>query len=206
MRTFRITNGFNELSDAYLIVRATFIKSSLTGNASFPQPVPSLTDLGASIDAFSNAVQAAEGGSRQDIAVKNSLRETLVNQLHLLGNYVLFTAAGDEVVATSSGYNISKQPTPQPPITSPDGVALANGINRGELELSCKKVAGARSYVHELTPWPVTADSQWQSVPSTSIKNLFTGLDSGKEYAGRVTAIGVKQQVVYSDVVSKIAL
>ena len=206
MKTVRITNGFNELTDAYLLVRANFIATSMTGNASFPQPVPTLAELGDGITAFSAAVQAAEGGSRQDIAVKNDLRDSLINQLHLLGNYVLFTAAGDEVVATSSGFNVSRQPAPAPPITNPDGVALANGLNRGELLLSCKRMSGAKSYVHELTTWPVSAGSQWQSIVSTSSKNLFSGLESGKEYAGRVAAVGVKQQVVYSDVVARIAL
>lgn len=127
-------------------------------------------------------------------------------QLHLLDNYVLFTAAGDEVVATSSGFELSKQSVPSSVIINPEGVALANGLNRGELELSCKRVSGAKSYVHEITTWPVSNTSEWQTVMGTSAKNLFAGLESGKEYAGRIAAVGVKQQVVYSEVVSRIAL
>ena len=48
-------------------------------------------------------MQQAEGGNKQDVAVKNQDRQTLIDQLHLLGNYVLFTAGGNEVIATSSG-------------------------------------------------------------------------------------------------------
>ena len=127
-------------------------------------------------------------------------------QLHLLGNFVLHMSGNNEVVATSSGFNISKTPEPRPAITIPEGLVLKNGLNKGELDLKFERVAGARSYLYEITPGPVTGQSQWQSVMSTVSKNLFAGLESGKEYSCRVAAVGVKKQVVYSDVVSRIVL
>ncbi len=207
MKIFRITNGFDRMTDAYLLVRASFIRDSIAANPSaFPTPSPTLADIGENVADFQTAVHKAETGNRQDIAVKNDLRQALINQLHLLGNYVLFTAAGDEVIATSSGFNISKQPAPRPAITNPDGLSLKNGINRGELELSFKRVAGANAYLYEITPSPITDNSNWETVMTTITKNLFDGLESGKEYNCRVAAIGVKQQMAYSNVVSRIAL
>jgi len=187
-------------------LRARNIHTSMTGNANFQTPSPSLTDLNAAITAFEASVDAADGGSRQEIAVKNQNKEILINVLHLLGNYVLFTSVNNEVVATSSGYKVGKQPLPAPPLTKPEQPVLVNGLNRGELELSCKAVKGAKSYVHEITATPVTTASVWKPITATRSKFMFTGLESGKEYGCRVAAIGVRQQMVYSDVVTRIAV
>ena len=203
---FRIVNGFTEMSDGTLLVKANLIRTSLTGNTSFPTPTPSLAALTTAITDFEAAVLAAENGDRQLVAVKNQLREVLINLLHLLGNYVLFTAGGDEVVATSSGFNVSKVPQPSPALTTPQGMELKNGVNKGELQFSFRKVRGARAYIFEITPLPVTGASLWQSSMGTICKKLFTGLESGKEYACRVAAIGIKDQVVYSNPVTRVAL
>ena len=60
--------------------------------------------------------------------------------------------------------------------------------------------------MYEITPSPVTEDSTWDSSMNTVSKKLFAGLESGKEYNCRVAAIGIKEQVVYSEPVSRIAL
>ncbi len=207
MRLFKITNGFDRMTDAYLIVRANAIKSGVGAHGdSFPNPSPSLNDLNATIGSFTQAVEKAEGGDRQAVAVKNAIRQTLIDQLHLLGNFVLFMAGGNEVVATSSGFNISKQATPKPALTVPQGLVLDNGVNKGELQLKFKRVDGATAYLYEIAPSPVTAESTWDSSMNTVSKKLFDGLESGKEYNCRVAAIGIKEQVVYSEVVSRIAL
>lgn len=207
MRLFPITNGFDQMTDAYLIVRANTIKAGVAANPdSFPTPSPSLTDLGGTITAFSAAVQAAEGGDRQAVAEKNAVRQTLVNQLHLLGNYVLFMAQGNEVVATSSNFRISRVAQPLPPLTNPDGLLLKNGRNSGELELSCRAVKGAKAYMYEIAATPVTDATVWERLPGTGTKFLYEGLESGKEYACRVAAIGPRKQLVFSGVVTRMAV
>lgn len=207
MRLFKITNGFDQMTDAYLIVRANAIKSGVATHGDyFPNPSPSLADLGGTITAFTDAVEKAEGGDRQAVAARNAVRETLIDQLHLLGNFVLYKAGGDPVIATASGFNISRQPSPKPALTVPQGLVLKNGLNKGELQLRFKRVVGATAYKYEIAPSPITEETQWQSALNTVSKNLFTGLESGKEYNCRVAAIGSKEQVVYSGVVTRIAL
>lgn len=205
MKMLSITNGFNKMTDAYLLVRANTIKTDIAANPTvFNSPQPTLTEMGTLIASFQAAVQKAEGGNRQDIAEKNAIREELIDKLHLLGNYVLFTAAGNEVIATLSGFRIGKTPVPLPPITAPDGLQLTDGANKGELKFSFKRVTGARAYMYEITPSPITANSKWESSLNTLTNNVFTGLESSKEYNCRVAAIGNKSQVVYSGVVSRI--
>ena len=180
--------------------------SAMYGNASFVSPTPSLDTLHGVIVQFTAAVQAAENGDRQQVAAKKAIRQTLIDTLHLLGNFVLFTAGGNEVVATSSGFRISRVAQPKPPLTNPDGLVLKAGLNRGELELSCRRVKGAISYVYEISEAPLTNSSQWKTTAGTAAKVLFDGLESGKEYACRIAAIGPRQQTVYSDVMTRIAV
>lgn len=95
--------------------------------------MPTLAEVGALIAAFQASVQKAEGGNKQDIAVKNADREALINALHLLGNYVLFTAAGNEVIATSSGFNVSKLPEPRPALTTLKGLKSRTALIKANL-------------------------------------------------------------------------
>ena len=157
MRLFKITNGFDQMTDAYLIVRASTIKSSIIAHPNyFPDPTPTMGDLGGTITAFTLAVEKAEGGDRQLIAMKNAIRQTLIDNLHLLGNFVLFAAGGNEVIGRASTFNISKQPAPRPALTVPQGLVLSNGLNKGELQLKFKQVAGAKAYVYEIALSPLT--------------------------------------------------
>jgi hypothetical protein len=202
----KVTNGFGELSDNDLSARAKYIKDQMTDNTHFPTPDPALTTVQTAISAFDAALLQARTGNRQDIVMKNVKRDELVNLVHLLGNYVLFSSKGDAAVATSSGFRIAKGPEPAPTITAPEAVTLAEGLNPGELLLSFKKVPSARSYVYAYTADPLTADSEWQTQIGTIAKNTFTGLDSGKRYWCRVAAVGINKQMVYSDAVARIVL
>ena len=78
--------------------------------------------------------------------------------------------------------------------------------HRDEIVLKCRTVPGASSYIFEFTPAPVTAQSQWQQLFTTKSKTVFRGLTSGQEYYFRIAAIGPKNQLVYSQEVSKVAL
>jgi hypothetical protein len=199
-------NGFARLSDADLCLKAGTILASITGNSYFPSPSPTVADLKETINSYSLAVQKAQDKSLQQIAEKNALKEKLIEQLHGLSNYVLYCAAGDVAIAMGSGFAISKPRQSRPALTEPEGLVLFNSVNRGELVLKLKRVANVQSYRYEITPHPATPDSSWKTNVSTISKNTFGGLVSGREYCCRVAAIGIKEQVVYSETVSRIAL
>jgi len=197
MKSFRIL-GLDGLSDADLLLRTNSIVSSIAGNAYFLTPIPTLSVITSKITAFQTATEAAQGGGTQAIMVRKAARQEVISNFVLLANYVLFTAAGNEVIATSSGFNISQPSAALPPVNAPQNVRVRHGKNRGELLCKCQSVVGARSYLHEITPAPLTADSQWKSVPTTTAKYLHTGLVSGQEYLFRIAVIGSRDQLVYS--------
>ena len=201
MENLRITNGFDRLSDANLAVRATQIIGDLTGNFSSAPGLPALTTAK---DLFATALNAAKDGGKFEVALKNQRRDELIDQLHLMGNYVLYTCAGDRVMAISSGYTIAKTPSPAPEVTKAENQKLDEGVNSGELHYSFEKVPGARSYVYQFTPDQLTENSAWNNEMGTKRKFLFSGLESGKRYWVRVAAVGIGGQTVYSDPVSRI--
>jgi len=204
MILLRITNGFDRLSDNDLEVKANSIISALTGNADFPNPTPTLAQMQAAVDAYTDALAKAKTGSQYEKAFKNQKRAELIGLLHRLGNYVLFTANGDALKAKSSGFNIAKGPSPSPEVTAATNQKLEDGANPGELNYSFDRVPGARSYVYQYTTDPLTNDSVWKNQVGTVRKIVLTGLESGKKYWCRVMAIGINGQGIYSEPVSRL--
>lgn len=64
MNVLRITNGFDKLSDSNLEARANNILSSMTGNANFATPSPTLVVMQTGIDEFTSALAVAQSGAR----------------------------------------------------------------------------------------------------------------------------------------------
>lgn len=200
----RITNGFDKLSDSDLISRTDDIVNGMTGNASFPAPTPTLEAVQTALDAYQQALAVSQSGTSYDKAFKNQKKAELTDLLHSLGNYVVFTSNGDPLVAQSLNFSIAKPPSPAPGITAATNQQLEDGENSGELYFTFDKVQGARSYIYQYTPEPVTDSSTWQNQTGTVKKVTFSGLDVGKRYWCRVVAIGNKGQGVYSEPVSRI--
>jgi hypothetical protein len=176
----------------------------MAGNSSFPTPAPSLAQVQTALNDYTTALAKAQQGSTYDKALKNQKKEELITLLHNLGNYVLFTASGDDLVARSSGFNIAKGRTPAPELTPATGQALHDGPNPGELDYSFRRVPGSKGYVYQNTPDPLSENSIWQSKVGTVARVRFTGLESGKKCWCRVMAIGTNGQGVYSEPVSRI--
>ena len=150
------------------------------------------------------ALSAAQEGGKTNVATKNARKQELIDLLIQLGNYVMLTANGDEVMLTSSGFPLTKERQPLPPLVQPEIVKLENGINSGELNVIITSVPGARTYVYQYTQDPLTDNSNWASNNSTLVKFSFNNLEAGKKYWCRVAAYGRNEQVVYSNAVSRI--
>lgn len=204
MAQLRITNGFEGMNDLDFLGKVRFIVGQMTGRPEFPTPDPSLASVTTLANEFEQAIQDAEAGGSVDKSIRDNKKEELIETMHNLGDYVLFTAKQNRLVAEKSGFSIARDPAPQPPIEKPDGLNLTDGVNAGELLLQFKRVAGARGYMYQVSLDP-SDESKWVTMYGTIRKNLFTGLESGKKYYVRVVALGTNSQVVYSDVVSRIA-
>jgi hypothetical protein len=128
-------------------------------------------------------------------------KEQLINLLHLLGDYVLFTSNGDKVIAISSGFTIAKSPSPRPPLEKPAYYTVENGVNPLELISKGARVKNAVSYNHQYAEDEQMAAGLWTSVPSSKSTSVLPNLKSGVFYNCRMEVLGVKGQVVYSDII-----
>lgn len=204
MKILSITNGFTRMGDANLELRANQIYASMNANPNFPTPVPALTVLADAIAVFATALNDAKDGDRLKVAIKNQKREELIGVLHQLAAFVLFKSGGDNVIAISSGFTIGKQPAPAPPITNPTNFSVVQGKNPGELLQRIKSVKGAVSYLYQYATDAMMAQDNWQSVPSSRTSCVIENLQAGTKYNCRVAALGPREQMVYSNIVSRI--
>lgn len=202
--TKSLTN-FASLSDSGLESKTQLIISSLTGNAHFPTPIPTLAALQTAFDAFQEALVKAGTGNRVDIAEKNAAREVLVNLLRLLCAYVNLTANGNRAMLLSSGFSISKDREPVF-ISKPENLKIENGLSSGELLLSVSAVKGAYAYLHEYTTDATLAPDSWVSTTTTASKALLDNLQPGTLYYCRVGAVGANGQLLYSDASSRMVI
>ncbi len=202
---YRALINFRGMSDAALETKASTIAVSMKGNAYFPTPVPSLTDVQNALDDFSDSLVTAQGGKRADIAVKNQNRAALIALLRQLAAYVNFIANGDRAILLTSGFDITSEGGVSA-ITKPENLQVVNGDNPGELIVSVDSVPAAKAYMFEYSTDSTLAETSWQKMPFTQSSFTFTGLDSGKKYFCRVAAVGTRGQMVYSDIISRIVL
>ena len=127
--------------------------------------------------------------------------------LKQLGMYVMCIANGDVTALGSSGYTLSKIPSPNY-ITNPGNVSLSNGITAGVVQSSVPAVKGGKSYLHQIYAEPATSnaatfsidaveDSQWITYTSSKSRYTFTDLQPGVRYWVRAAVIGSKNQIAY---------
>ena len=201
----KVINRFANLSDGLLESKTHSIISSMTGNAHFPTPAPTLAQLETAADNYSSALVKAGTGNRADVADKNAKRETLVEHLRRLCKSVNVIANGDAAMLLTSGFDLSKDPQPIV-ISKPEILRIENGVASGQLLLSVKAVKGAYSYLHEYTTDAALSPDSWVSTMSTSAKAVFNNLQPGTVYYCRVAVVGSNNQMLYSDAASRMVI
>ena len=206
MKIPKLKTTFSRYTDADLEVLAGHVLTSMTGNASFPDPIPELTDLAAAITEYKESLIKAAALGRLNIADKNEKRQVLETLLTQLSFYVIYVAMGNVAILTSSGFPLTKERETSS-LDSPGRIDLLQGKSTGELKVMTREaVKGAVSYVFEYADEPVTESTRWNYVPSSRSKYTLQGLTAGKLYFVRVGAVGRDASVTYSPVSSSYVL
>ena len=76
MSTPRVKISFRSFKDAELVQKTEHILQSMTGNADFASPIPSLVAVKAAKDKYSIALGKALDGTKQDTSLKNQATAT----------------------------------------------------------------------------------------------------------------------------------
>jgi hypothetical protein len=186
-------------SDPELSVKASHVIEHMTDNPHFTTPIPPLADLAEANGAYIQALNKAEGGSKEDTVIKNNYRKLVESLLKRETDYVQTTSEGDEAIILSSGFDVNKKPAVIGPLPKATGLSITPGDNKGTVLLNCNIVPNADFYEFEYTAVPYTADSIWLKRTSTKHKILIEGLSSGKQYVFHVAGAGSDPSRNWSD-------
>ncbi|KAA9038539.1 hypothetical protein FW778_13345 [Ginsengibacter hankyongi] len=201
MPTLSINNGFDNYSDVMLQKKSSDILAGVTNNSYFPAPNPPVVDMGTLIADFRTAITDCKDGDRLKIAIKKQKREAVITALQLWAPYVMAQAAGDEVIAKSSNFDIRKTASPKPPIENPENFSVVAGANPLELFARTNRVLGAIGYNFQYATDEMMALDNWQVITTTTTKCTIPNLVSGTVYNCRVAAIGPRNQIMYSVII-----
>lgn len=193
----KISISFDRYSDINFQKKGQFIYDSMKDNTIYAELATAVAGVKTSLDAYIQNLQAAESKDRNAVALKNESRQQLTALLKPLGLNVMAIANGNEPALVSSGYSLVKRPEPRY-ITNPGNVTLSQGLSSGEMISAVAAVAGAKSYVHQITTEYANDQTVWVSNTSSTSRFLFTNLIPGKQYWVRVAVIGSRNQVVYT--------
>jgi len=202
MRPPKISTNFVPYTDSGFQVKASVILSSMEGNPYITNPVPPLDTISQLLAEYTDALQKAASKDIVAITIKNNIRSVLEHQLARLALYVMYIADDNEAILVSSGYSLTKTPSPQK-IDSAGNVMLRSGGNSGQLMAKIEAVKGAKSYLFEITPGSANEDTVWEDYNSSRCTFTFNKLQPGQLYSVRVAALGTGLQKTYSGVSSQ---
>ncbi|HVT86871.1 MAG TPA: fibronectin type III domain-containing protein [Chitinophagaceae bacterium] len=202
MKTKKVLIDFSKFSDSELDQQAQAIVTAMTGNANFTTPVPALTVVSDVISSYQEAMSNAAKGDHTAVSIKDEQRSELESVLRALGLYVELQSGGETAVMLSSGFKISKTPSPVGPLPKPTGFKITPQ-GKGEVKMELDKTDGASAYQFEFRQ---ATETQWSLRMSTKTRVLQTELESGKEYIFRVVPIGASNIREYSDEISSFVI
>jgi len=186
-------------TDTALSVKAGNIINNMTSNTPFDSSKSLLQIVATKNTDYLAALNKRDNGGRVGTATKQKLRSDLESLLKQLASQVQSTAAGNEAMILSSGFEINKRPSTIGLLAKPTGVSLKMGDNKGSVYLGCAAITSASFYEYQYTEAPVTDSSLWIQKNSTKSKVLIDSLTSGKQYVFRVAAAGSTDSRIWSD-------
>jgi hypothetical protein len=207
----KIKLNLRNLSVPEKISRARQIVTSLTGNADFTTPHPTLAQVSASIDALEtayNEAQAARQEAKARTSAQNQKEEDTDRILSQLASYIESVSGGDETKIRGAGLDVrggATSPSVVLSSTAPAALEATAGDYDGQINLRWNRVEKAKSYVIEKSSDPLTNVSWSQAAVVTKAQASITGLTSGSKYWFRVAAVTTGGQSAWSDPATKIA-
>lgn len=193
---------FTSKDATQLLVYAEQIFLKMTENADlFTDPVPDLTTLWESLNAYRDAYAEAAFRDKRAVILKAQKGDKLQDLIRRLSHYVEMLADGDEAIIVAAGFrpskpsNLSLGRTPKPENLRVEHIQVGSGIIR----LRVNSWRPARLYQYE---YRKKGTEQWSSVMHTKSTLEMRNLDMLQEYEFRVSYIGSDVTLNYSDVVT----
>jgi hypothetical protein len=201
--------NLRKLSVPEKVARGREIIAAMTGNRNFPEPQPELATAKAVTDELETAQQeqqAARRAAEAKTAMRNDKEDVFDRIFNQLAAHVESVVGDDEQKIRSAGMDtrVAAAPSTATP-DAPGSFNITGGDADGEVDASWNPVDGAKTYLIEQSPDPITATSWKQATATTKSKATIGGLISGTRYWFRVAAVSTGGQGAWSNPVSKIA-
>ena len=189
--------GLDKLTPEELVAEATTIHTSMTGNANFTTPNPSLAALLTAItnaqnklNAYNVAVTATQTALNDRDAAMAALRALL----SLLAAYVDNVSGGDATKIASSGMGVRNTPGSIGPIGQVLNLVLVAGVDEGTLAASWPPVRGATCYEVQACPDPLVPANWSHKLTAGKASAMVNSFNSGTKQWLRVRAVGANNQ------------
>jgi hypothetical protein len=168
-----------------LIAVANAIVAGLQGNASFPNPEPSVQAIQTAIADLVTAEAAAQTRAKEAIATRNEKRAALIALLQQLKVYVQKILDANREHAPALAHSVAMS-VRKPSIRR----ARAFGAKRGELPGTVDLVTVAGHHVAYEWQFSVDGGKTWQDAPpTTQARTTIAGLVTGSSYSFRVRMV-----------------
>lgn len=182
------------------VAKALLVETKMTGNAEFPTPNPTLAELKVGRETLETAIVEAAGGDHAKVFARNVAEAALDDLLVRMAMYVSNTSAGNELTILSSGFELRKQPESIGPLDAPPDLEARTGALPGTIDLRCKPVKGAYYYQVQVNATDPDVEANWAPIAFISRASYTAiGLDPGKHYWFRMTALGAAGASPFSD-------
>jgi len=205
-RMKKIKLGLSKSNPANTAQFADGIVESMTGNANFPSPDPTLPTLTGDAQAIRDKQAEIEAKEAELSVLRGqlgTLNETAKNNIRKLADHVEDKCDGNVDKLRSSGFSLVGDPTPRGPLPQVQNLRVQTSDNEGQLGVRYNPIIGAASYVVEYSTSP---DGPWtQATITTRASHTITGLTSGTKYWLRVRAVGTTGFGPWSDPACRMA-
>ncbi len=209
MKPLKVRTYYADLREHELATQAGKALQFMTGNANFPNPVPTLVDFEAAYTDYKTKLEKANnGGSRLDFRQKKEARIVLLDLMSDLATHVNLVSKGLGSALESSGFRIGSLDRIIGIPGIPQRGRLFDGDNSGTLKWAVDTVPDAWEYEYCLgTRMDEAGTILWGEVQKAtqSYGNPLTGLTPGVTYYVRVRAHNGKGNSDWCDPFSRMA-
>jgi len=187
MKKEHVVLDFVKIPFAHKIEVGRNVETQMKSNPSFATPDVPYTDMKAGTDLLEVRYMASLSGGKVETALLHQADDAWVDNMRTQAYYVDRIAKGDSAIILSSGFNLSKQPSP----STRAEFSVELGEMSGSVLLRRQKVDGARSYIWQLYMGEFPAnETDWTNVQvTTQVSVILSRLLPLNKYWFRVAAV-----------------
>jgi hypothetical protein len=187
--------GLRNLSIPQKISMANAIVSQMTGNPSFLTPNPALADVTTKttvLDVAQTAAEAIRQASKAQTVLLNLTEDELDALINQLASYVENTAASDEQVVLSSGFDVVDTTGDVEPLYVPEDFFATTGDEEGEANLMWNRLKNVGKHTYNVFGRKYASGEEFALMAGTDQTKVdIKGLDVSTKYEFYV--LGVKE-------------